>query len=93
MDIDAIFSEVGDLGPQQRIYVVIINIVHLYLAVNVFSYPIVASNVDFYCVTNRDLSLPTNCKSLIGKKTAMFPFLESILNVLKVEQVLISCTC
>jgi len=51
MDIDSIFAEVGDFGRQQQIYVGIINIVHLYLAVNVFQYAIVARNVDFYCIT------------------------------------------
>ena len=59
MDIDSIFAEAGDFGRQQKKYVLIINLVHLYLAVNVFQYAIVAKNVDFYCVSGKNLFLLT----------------------------------
>jgi len=60
MDIDSIFAEAGDFGRQQKKYVLIINLVHLYLAVNVFQYAIVAKNVDFYCVSAIGTELPLN---------------------------------
>ena len=58
MDIDAIFAEIGDFGRQQKIYAAIINVAHLYLAINVFHYAIAGRDVDFQCVTNE--TLPAN---------------------------------
>ena len=54
MDIDSIFAEVGDFGRQQQLYVAIINLVHLYLAINVFQYAIVARDVDFHCLIDNN---------------------------------------
>ena len=64
MDIDSIFADAGDLGRQQMKYLAIINVVHLYLAVNVFQYAIVAKNVDFYCITGGKTASCASLKSL-----------------------------
>jgi len=61
MDIDAIFREIGELGPQQRMYGGCLCLMNGYAAFHMLQYAFVSFAVDYTCIDTQGQSLTNQC--------------------------------
>jgi MFS family permease len=61
MDIDAIFREIGELGPQQRLYGGCMCLMNGYAAFHMLQYAFVSFAVDYTCLSQQGESLTNQC--------------------------------